>query len=140
MSPIFRFNEHMLRNHAGWSNTSKMPQVYIHHLGGASSKQLLQSFGIIDKEDREIKENKIILCPNCSEPNNRSETTRFCYKCKMVLSISGYEQVRNEDKQKIEKLETDMSLLKEGMDKIFMLIQQNPLLDNIKPEVLREIK
>ena len=39
-------NEHMLRNHAGWTTTSKMPQVYIHHLGNASSKQLLQSFGI----------------------------------------------------------------------------------------------
>ena len=39
-------SEHMLRNHAGWTTTSKMPQVYIHHLGSPSSKHLLQSFGL----------------------------------------------------------------------------------------------
>ena len=106
----------MLRNHAGWSTTSKMPQVYIHHLGGASSKQLLQSFGIIEKENEERdKEKRIILCPNCNEPNNRLEN-KFCFKCKIVLSISSYNDVRNEDKQKIDNLQTDMESLKEGMN------------------------
>jgi integrase len=65
-------NEHMLRNHAGWSTTSKMPQVYIHHLGGASSKQLLQAFGMEKPYDVDIENkpfNKIINCPNCKEPN-----------------------------------------------------------------------
>ena len=132
-------NEHMLRNHAGWSTTSKMPQVYIHHLGGASSKQLLQSFGIIEKENEEReKEKRIIICPNCNEPNSRLEN-KFCFKCKIVLSISSYNDVRNEDKQKIDKLENDMELLKEGVNKMFMLIQQNPVLSHIKPEVLEKI-
>jgi integrase len=133
-------NEYMLRNHAGWSNTSSMPQVYIHHLGGASSKQLLQSFGIIEKEDKCIKENRIIICPNCNEPNNRLESNKFCFKCKMVISINGYEQVRNEDKQKITMLENDMEVLKEGMNRLFVLIQQNPVLAHVKPEVLEKTK
>ena len=103
-------NEHMLRNHAGWSTTSKMPQVYIHHLGGDSSKQLLQSFGIIEKEnDEREKEKRIIIYPNCNEPNNRLEN-KFCFKCKIVPSISSYNDVRNEDKRKIDKLENEALL------------------------------
>jgi hypothetical protein len=42
------------------------------------------------------------------------------------------------NKSKIEKLENDMESLKEGMNKIFLLIQQNPVLINIKPEVLEK--
>lgn len=133
-------NEHMLRNHAGWTNTSKMPQVYIHHLGGASSKQLLQSYGIMQKEEVDIKEKKAIICPNCSEPNIRSETTKICFKCKMILSVTSYEEIRNKEKQKIESLETEMKSLKEGMTQIFLLIQQNPLLARIKPEILEEAR
>ncbi len=133
-------NEYMLRNHAGWSNSSKMPEVYIHHLGKASSKQLLQSFGIIEKEDTEVKEKKIIICPNCSEPNNKLETTKFCFKCKMILSFTSYERVTNEDTQKIDRLERDMLSLKEGMNKMFLIIQQNPTLAYIKPEVLENVK
>jgi hypothetical protein len=30
--------EHVLRDHAGWSMTSRMPQVYIHYFGTESSK------------------------------------------------------------------------------------------------------
>ncbi|MDN5847844.1 MAG: site-specific integrase, partial [Candidatus Nitrosocosmicus sp.] len=131
-------NEHMLRNHAGWSTTSKMPQVYIHHLGGASSKQLLQSFGIIEKEnnDEGLNQKKIIICPNCSEPNFRSEN-KFCFKCKIVLSLTSYNEARNEDKQIIENLQTDVESLKEGISKIMRLIQLNPVVANIKPEILR---
>jgi len=131
-------NEHMLRNHAGWTTTSKMPQVYIHHLGNASSKQLLQSFGIIDKDRESFDSNaiskKIRICPNCNEPNKIEN--RFCFKCKMILSFDSYSEIRNEDKNKIERLENDMKTLKAGMNKIFELVQQNPILLQIKPEVL----
>jgi len=131
-------NEHMLRNHAGWTTSSKMPQVYIHHLGNASSKQLLQSFGIIEKDkesfDSDTISKKIRVCPNCNEPNKAENG--FCFKCKMILSFDSYSEIRNEDKNKIERLENDMKTLKAGMNKIFELVQQNPILLQIKPEVL----
>jgi integrase len=131
-------NEHMLRNHAGWSNTSQMPNVYIHHLGGASSKQLLQAYGIAEKDmDKQSPFKKIILCPNCKEPQN--ENNKFCYSCKLALSISSYNEVRNEDRQKIDTLENQMKSLQEGMNKIFAMIQQNNLLINVKPEILEKI-
>ena len=39
--------EHMLRSHAGWSMTSKMPQRYLHYFGHESSKSILQFKGVI---------------------------------------------------------------------------------------------
>ncbi|HKO63782.1 MAG TPA: hypothetical protein VJU13_01145 [Candidatus Nitrosocosmicus sp.] len=127
-----------LRSHAGWTASSKMPQVYI-HLSGESNNAILEKYGIRTKETKE-KENilKAKECPNCQEINKHE--TKFCSRCRMVLSYDSYNEVRSEDKQKIDKLENDMSLLKEGMNKIFMLIQQNLTLANIKPEILNKIR
>lgn len=126
-----------LKDHAGWSMGSKMTQVYI-HLSSQSSKVLLQKNGILDSDqagDSDYLRPK--QCPNCNEVNKQD--SKFCMKCRMVLTYDSYSEVRNEDKQKIHKLEDDMALLKEGMNKIFLLIQNNPLLANIKPEILRDI-
>lgn len=132
--------EHVLRDHAGWSMTSKMPQVYIHYFGTESSTSLLKAYGI-EKEDSSLNQSISNIpksCTNCGESNKKD--SKFCFKCKMVLTYDSYNEIRNEDKQKIDKLENDMESLKEGMNNIFLLIQQNPLLANVKPEILREVK
>ncbi|MGD9533895.1 MAG: hypothetical protein AB7V56_09025 [Candidatus Nitrosocosmicus sp.] len=131
--------EHVLRNHAGWTMSSKMPQVYIHYFGNESSKSLLLSKGLIRPQDNEndFVSIKYKECPNCHEPNKQGN--KFCIKCKMVLTFDSYSEVRNEDKNKITKLETDMKSVKEGINRIFLLIQQNPKLSNVKPEVLNKI-
>ncbi len=56
----------------------------------------------------------------------------------MVLSYDSYNEARNKDKQKMDRLESDVESLKNGMTKIFLLIQQNPALINVKPEVLEK--
>jgi integrase len=128
--------EHVLRDHAGWSMTSKMPQVYIHYFGTESSKSLLKAYGIEKGDNQQLFAKMPKPCPNCNE-SNKPESP-FCIKCKMVLSYDSYNEARNEDKHKIEKLENDIESLKLGMNKIFVLIQQNPLLTNVKPEVLEK--
>src|SRR3954453_8091878 len=35
-----------LRDHTGWSMTSRMPNVYIHYFGNESSNSLLEAYGI----------------------------------------------------------------------------------------------
>ncbi|MDN5847607.1 MAG: tyrosine-type recombinase/integrase [Candidatus Nitrosocosmicus sp.] len=132
--------EHVLRDHAGWSMTSKMPQVYIHYFGTESSNSLLKAYGI-EKEDinfDHVVSNLPKPCPNCGESCKKD--SKFCLKCKMVLSYDSYTEIRIEDKQKIDNLERDMKTLKEGVNNLFILIQQNPLLVNIKPEVLENIR
>jgi integrase len=78
----------ILRDHAGWTMSSTMPEVYL-HLNGESSKILLEKKGIIRRQDLDtINVLKTRICPNCSEPNKRD--SRFCAKCRMVLSYDTY--------------------------------------------------
>jgi integrase/recombinase XerD len=37
--------EHILRQHAGWSTSSNMPQKYIHWFGNESSESILEAYG-----------------------------------------------------------------------------------------------
>ena len=131
--------EAVLRKHAGWTMSSKMPQIYIHYFGNESAKSLLEAKGLASLQDKEndFASIKYRECPNCLEPNK--EGSNFCTKCKMVLSYDSYSEVRNEDQQKIDKLENDVEILKDGMNKILLLVQQNPLLAHIKPEVLGKV-
>jgi len=72
--------ESVLREHAGWTMSSKMPEIYV-HLSGESSKILLQKRGIVKRQD---KETSVALsckqCPHCLEICKRD--SRFCIKCK----------------------------------------------------------
>ena len=101
-------NEHMLRNHAGWSMTSKMPQRYLHYFGSESSKSILRIKGII-KENEEIENNllKPKYCPNCNESN--IPESKFCIKCKMILSYDSYTETIEKQKEK----DNDIEELKE---------------------------
>ncbi|MDQ3084878.1 MAG: zinc ribbon domain-containing protein [Thermoproteota archaeon] len=97
-----------------------MTQTYV-HLSGQSSKVLLQKNGIITLEDNNSSNClKSKQCPNCNESNRQD--SKFCIKCRMVLTYDSYNEVRNEDKNKIEKLESDIYTLKEDMETKFQLI------------------
>jgi integrase len=64
--------ESTLRDHAGWTMTSKMPTVYLHYFGTESAKKLLEAKGIIKYGSNSNKNINILLskaCPQCSEPN-----------------------------------------------------------------------
>jgi integrase len=85
--------EHSLRLYSGWTKTSKMPEVYTHELGNEISNQILELEGYSTKK---IESNvlKSRICPNCQEPNKPE--TKFCAKCRMVLSYDAYTQVMEE--------------------------------------------
>ncbi len=82
--------EHILRDHAGWSMTSKMPQVYIHYFGTESSNSILEAYGIAKNESMRTNILKPIQCPNCLESNEKQ--ARFCISCKMILKYDAYTQ------------------------------------------------
>jgi predicted nucleic acid-binding Zn ribbon protein len=136
--------ESILRSHAGWTMSSKMPQVYI-HLSGESSKILLEKRGIISKRDKEnLEELRSRQCPNCSEPNRRD--SRFCSSCRMILSYDAYTKALEEKTQKeseiktlAEKYDKGMKEMREYMNYIISLIQENPKLAKVKTEVLTSL-
>ena len=96
--------EAVLRDHAGWSNSSRMPEVYIHYFGMESSRSLLQAKGIVKTHDNSSTVNKLKSkqCPNCYEPNKPD--SKFCAKCRMVLTYDAYSQTLNSEKQKQDRL------------------------------------
>jgi hypothetical protein len=84
--------------HAGWSKNSKMVEIYTHEFGNESSQLLLQARGIIPTNRQEDNILKPLQCPGCNEPNKPE--SRFCAKCRMVLTYDAYRETLEIQKQK----------------------------------------
>ena len=67
---------------------SNMAQKYIHYFGNESSESLLEAYGIVTKNNIPIDTLNPKICPNCGEGN--TQDTKFCSKCKMIMSYDGY--------------------------------------------------
>jgi hypothetical protein len=61
---------------------------YLHYFGNESNESLLETYGIVTP-GQQIDQLKPKQCPNCSEPNKPD--SKFCAKCRMVLSYDAYE-------------------------------------------------
>ena len=121
--------EHTLRQHAGWSGRSQMHLKYLHYFGNESSESILQAYGIMPK-DQQIHQLKPKQCPNCMEPNKPE--SKFCAKCRMVLTYDAYSETIEEKQQKEsevkelkEKYEQDMKSMREEMNQQFAQIYVN---------------
>jgi integrase len=118
-------NEHTLRDYAGWTMSSKMPQVYLHYFGNESSKSLLEAYGI---EDSSKKGQSNLLksksCTNCSEPNKPD--SRFCFKCKMVLTFDSYQEtleIQKEKDREIIEMKDQIRILTESQKDVMKLLK-----------------
>ena len=96
--------EHILRQHAGWSIGSQMPQKYLHYFGNESNTSLLEAYGIITKDQQQIDPLRYKQCPNCNEPNKPD--SKFCAKCRMVLSYDAYEETVDNKQEKDDAIST----------------------------------
>ena len=56
--------EHVLRQHAGWSISSNMPQKYIHYFGNESNESLLEAYGLMPRR----QQNRINWGAICRNP------------------------------------------------------------------------
>jgi integrase/recombinase XerD len=115
--------EHVLRQHAGWSVGSQMPQIYLHYFGNESSESLLEAYGIVAKSQQQLDQLRSKQCPNCNEPNKPD--SKFCAKCRMVLTYDAYGETVEDKQQKddalatlsdqVMKLMKDLDELKQGI-------------------------
>jgi hypothetical protein len=127
--------EHTLRDHADWSVTSKMPQVYIHYFGNESSNSLLEAYGILKPEENDGFKSNILkpkYCPNCNESNKPH--ARICIKCKMILIYDEYAEVLEKQKQKdneIEEMKKQIDIMKEGQKELLELLKSPKELHDI---------
>jgi integrase len=121
--------EHTLRQFAGWSINSNMPQKYIHYFGNEASESLLEAYGIVIKDQKLSDALRPKQCPNCGEPNKPD--SKFCAKCRMVLTYDAYTE---SIEQKNEK-ERQIDVLAKKQEKFEQLIQS--LIDSgqLKPYI-----
>ena len=134
-----------MRQFAGWSVNSKMPSVYLNYFGSESSNSLLEAYGIVTNEQKRYNILNYKQCTNCSEPNKPD--SKFCAKCRMVLTYDAYNETRDNQKEKEsevqrlqEKYHEDMKALREEMNnqfsQIMSMVKNNQALSQIKPEAL----
>src|SRR5919197_72474 len=96
--------EHVLRQYAGWSGRSQMPQKYLHYFGNESSESLLEAYGIVTKDKQKSNALKPKQCPNCNEPNKPD--SKFCAKCRMILTYNAYEETLENSTEKDDAIST----------------------------------
>ncbi len=94
--------EHTLRQFAGWSPGSNMHLKYLHYFGNESNDSILEAYGIISKDKQLSEALRPKQCPNCSEPNKPD--SKFCAKCRMVLTYDAYNVTLESGKQNEDKL------------------------------------
>ena len=130
--------EHVLRQHAGWSPASNMHLKYLHYFGNESSESLLEEYGLIEK-GAQLNPLQPKICPNCNEGNKPD--AKFCLKCRFVLAYDAYNetiQQQERDSHRLEMMEQQNQELRNNINKVMEMIQQDPKLAQVKPEVLTE--
>jgi integrase/recombinase XerD len=116
--------EHVLRQHAGWTGTSQMPQKYLHYFGNESSESLLEAYGIVTRDNRLCDTLKPKQCPNCNEPNKPD--SRFCANCRMVLTYDAYNETveeKTEKEKEVQVLKEQVSSMQSAQKEILELLK-----------------
>jgi integrase len=97
-----KLKSNTLNQHAGWTANSHMAQKYIHYFGNESSESLLEAYGIVTKNNVPIDTLNPKICSNCNEGN--TQDAKFCSKCKMIMSLEGYHEALESQKEKEDQL------------------------------------
>jgi integrase/recombinase XerD len=110
-------------------------------VGNELKNKILAYDGIITKNEI-VKEPTVLTGPRCELVNVIEN--KYCSKCSYPLKPEAYDKIKDNENNKFKQLqqkhEQDMESLKKEMNnkvtQILSLIQQNPILAKVKPEVL----
>lgn len=94
---------HILNQHAGWTQGSAMREKYLHYFSNTSSESILEAYGIVPSDKKQSDILKPKSCPHCQEPNQPN--SKFCIKCRMVLTFDSHAETLELEKKKDEQLE-----------------------------------
>jgi hypothetical protein len=137
--------EYALKKKVRWSMNSKQGTRYIKRRMGNELKNKILEYNGIVSEDVQKKKPTISNCPRCNLVNVFEN--KYCSKCSYPLKPEAFDELKMLEEEKInmihQKYELDVNNLKKEMNdkfaQLFNIIQQNPLLANIKPEVLERL-
>jgi len=81
---------------------SNMHLKYLHYFGNESNDSILVAYGMISKGKQISEALRPKQCPNCNEPNKPD--SKFCAKCRMVLTYDAYSETLESEKQKEDRV------------------------------------
>jgi hypothetical protein len=130
----------------GWQHGTKVVRRYIHLSGKDVDNALIALNEGIGQSRIEEYKLKSTICKRCSE--TISVGMNFCSRCALPVNLDNEYtremELENENKILKEKYEHDMKIMREEMNQqfsqIISMIQQNPKLAQVKPEVLTKKK
>lgn len=134
--------EYALKKKVRWSMNSKQGTRYIKtRMGNDLKRQILIQNGIMGEQEIQ-KKPSILNCPRCTLVN--AIDNKYCSKCSYPLVPSAFDEIKEAENMKIHAIEEgykqDIKHMREEMNQqfgqIMSMIQQNPHLAYIKPEVL----
>jgi integrase/recombinase XerD len=137
--------EYALKKKVRWSMNSKQGSRYIkRRMGDELKKQILQRNGIIQETETKAM-SSILNCSRCELVN--AIDNKYCSKCSYPLKPEAYDEIKGLEEKRIEtlqqKYENDIKTLRDDMNnqlsKMMLMIQQNPKLSYVKPEILEQI-
>jgi integrase/recombinase XerD len=132
--------EYTLKKKVRWSMNSKQGARYIkRRMGNDLKNQILLRDGIITEESVTTQRKPSVLaCPRCNLVN--ALENKYCSSCSYPLTPSAFEEIKEAENMKIQtlqqKYEQDMKGMREQMNQIMLMIEQNPMLVQVKPEAL----
>ncbi|NAL77755.1 hypothetical protein [Nitrososphaera sp. AFS] len=136
--------EYALKKKVRWSMNSKQGARYIkRRMGDDLKNQILVRNGILSEEAALAQKKPSVLnCSRCSLVN--AIDNKFCSKCSYPLTPLAYEEIKANEDLKLRKMEEkhkqDIKTLHEEMNQqfnqIMSMVQQNPKLAQVKPEIL----
>ena len=95
---------HILNQHAGWTQGLAMREKYLHYFSNTSSESILEAYGIVPTDKKQSDILKPRICPNCNEGN--IPNSKFCSKCRMVLTYDMHAETLESEKQKESRLQS----------------------------------
>ena len=137
--------EYALKKKVRWSMNSKQGTRYIKNKFGNDLKEKILQYNGIISENASKKKTSVIDCPRCELVN--AIENKYCSKCSYPLKPEAYDEIKDSEEKRIktleEKHEHDMKTFRYDMNKqlsdIMLMIQQNPKLSYVKPEILEKI-
>jgi hypothetical protein len=113
----------------GWSLAGNTRQKYQHYYNDDSFDAMLVIDGIVTPAAAAKSKARNLLkpkmCPNCDESNKPE--SKFCGKCKFVLSFDAYNEVTNEaekQKKQVQDMAQDFENMKVELAKVYGLVEK----------------
>jgi integrase/recombinase XerD len=137
--------EYALKKKVRWSMNTRQGSRYIKRRMGNELKEKILTYNGIIIETHTKNQKTIIDCPRCQLVN--AIESKYCSKCSYPLKPEAYDEIKNSEEKRFEtleqKYEKDIKTLREDMNnqlsKMMLMIQQNPKLSYVKPEILEKI-